>query len=96
MRDIQKDLNLGKKLPRNHFRKKDLLFAVVFCHTQLAFQHDVENVGRIAVVNERLPGLDTNLSSCRKSGTLGVVELSEKRDVKIVANAPSKTSDPPE
>ena len=90
MRDIQQDFNLGKELPWNHFRKKDLLFAVIFCHTQLAFQHDVENVGRIAVVNERRPGLDTNLSSCRKAGTLGVVELSEKRDVKSLRTLYSK------
>src|SRR4030095_12827040 len=82
MRDVEQDFNLGKKLPWNHFRKKNLLVAVVLCHTQLAFQHDEKNIGRIAVANERFPVLETNLSSSRKACTLGVVKLSEKRDVK--------------
>src|ERR1700752_3185377 len=81
MRDIQQDFNLGEKLPWNHLRKENLLVAVVLCHTQFAFQHHKKNVGRIAVANERFPGLETNLSSSRKAHTLGVVKLSEKRDV---------------
>ena len=55
MRDVQQDFNLAEKLPRNHVREENLLFAVEFCHTQLAFQHDVEKVDRIAVANDRFP-----------------------------------------
>ena len=52
-----------------------------FSHAQLTFQHHVEITRRIAFANERLPCLTANLSSRRKTRTLGVVELSEKRDV---------------
>ena len=81
MRDVYQNWNLAEELSWNPGGEENLLVAVFLCHTQLAFQHDEKNLGRIAVANERFPGLETNLSSSRKACTLGVVKLSEKRDV---------------
>ena len=63
IRDVEQNFDLAKELPGNRLPKENFLIAVVFCHAQLPFQHDVEKVGGVAIAKKRLPGLDANLSS---------------------------------
>ena len=81
MRDVQQDLNLAEESSRSPGSKENLLFAEELRHAQLAFRHHVEEIRRIAVAKDYLPSREANLSSCRKTLALGVVELSEKRDI---------------
>jgi hypothetical protein len=82
MRDVQQDFNLAKELLRNQRPEEDFLFAEELRHAQLAFQHHVEKFRRIALADDRFACLDANLSSRGKALALGVIEFSEKRDVK--------------
>ena len=56
MRDVQQDLNLAEEfLPEPRCRKKISCSPKNFCHAQLAFQHHIEEIRRIAVAKDYLP-----------------------------------------
>src|SRR4030095_5288606 len=61
--------------------EENFLFAEELRHAQLAFQHHVEKIRRIALANDRFACLEADLSTGGKALALGVVELSEKRNV---------------
>jgi hypothetical protein len=65
MWDIEQDLNLAEKSFRKARGEKNFLFAEEFRDAQLAFQHHIESVGRVAVPNEGLSLHKTDLSSRR-------------------------------
>ena len=81
IRDVQQNWNLAEEVFRKPRREKNFLFAIEFCRTQLAFQHHIEEIRRIALAKDYLPSREANLSSHRKTLALRLVELSEKRDV---------------
>src|SRR5258705_12653257 len=91
--DVEQDIDPSKELPGNQRPQENLLFIEKLGHAQLPFQHHVEKTRRIAFANDRLPCLTANLSSRRKTRTLGSVELRKKRDVKNRCERPIETAD---
>ena len=81
IRDVQQNWNLAEEFSRNPRREENFLFAEELCHAQLAFQHHMEEIRRIAFAEDCLPSREANLSSHRKTLALRLVELSEKRNV---------------
>ena len=71
-----------KNSPGTRVREENFLFAEELRHAQLAFQHHIEEIRRIAFAKDYLPGLAKRTSvPVERARALGVVELREKRDV---------------
>src|SRR6476659_4980109 len=81
MRDVQQDLNHAEESSWSPAAEENILFAEELRRAQLAFQRHREEIRRIAVAKHYLPSREANLSSRRKTLSLRLVELSEKRDV---------------
>jgi hypothetical protein len=78
MRDVQQDLNLAEEFSRKPGGEENFLFAEELRHAQLAFQHHIEEIRRIAFAKDYLPSREA--SSHRKTLALRLVELSEKAE----------------